>query len=418
VAPPPDEQVTQRLTELIHPATLAQLEYFRRLDLRKRVLTLPVMVALVLAMIWRQVASVGELVRLLGREGLLWLDGPVRVSQQALSQRLRTFPAELFLRVFEEVLPQLHARWQARQRPLPPAIAWAKAHYSSVLALDGSTLDALLKKVGLLREAEKNPLAGRMAAVLDVASRLPQALWYEEDPQARDQRFWERAVVTLAEGSLLLIDLGFTHFGHFADLTHRKVTFITRAKSNLRFEVERWWQKGPQLQEALIFIGSGKERQRVRLVQVRVGRVWHRYLTNELDPERLPAPYVAALYGERWRIEDAYAAVKRLLGLAYFWVGSQNGVQLQLWATWLLYAVLVDLTDAVAERLGRPFADLPLEMVYRSLPYFVSAHHRGEASDPVAFLAADAKFMGVLKRERKSRPKPILQRLLTIPAVS
>ncbi len=43
--------------------------------------------------------------------------------------------------------------------------------------------------------------------------------------------------------------------------------------------------------------------------------------------------------------------VKRLLGLAYFWVGSANGVQFQLWATWLLYAVLVDLTDAVAEEL-------------------------------------------------------------------
>jgi len=38
-----------------------------------------------------------------------------------------------------------------------------------------------------------------------------------------------------------------------------------------------------------------------------------------------------------------------LLGLAYFWTGSENGVCGQLWATWLLYAVLVDLTDAVAD---------------------------------------------------------------------
>ncbi|MBK9952934.1 MAG: hypothetical protein IPP10_15920 [Candidatus Competibacteraceae bacterium] len=29
---------------------------------------------------------------------------------------------------------------------------------------------------------------------------------------------------------------------------------------------------------------------------------------------------------------------------------------MQLWATWLLYAVLVDLTDAVAEALERPMA--------------------------------------------------------------
>ena len=37
--------------------------------------------------------------------------------------------------------------------------------------------------------------------------------------------------------------------------------------------------------------------------------------------------------------QDAYAIVKRLLGLAYFWCGAQNAVELQLWATWLLYAV-------------------------------------------------------------------------------
>src|SRR5207249_6518342 len=39
-------------------------------------------------------------------------------------------------------------------------------------------------------------------------------------------------------------------------------------------------------------------------------------------------------------IEDAFNVVKRLLGLAYFWTGSENGVTVQLWATWLLYAVL------------------------------------------------------------------------------
>jgi hypothetical protein len=108
-----------------------------------------------------------------------------------------------------------------------------------------------------------------------------------------------------------------------------------------------------------------------------------------------------ALYGQRWRIEDAYAIVKRLLGLAYFWCGAQNAVELQLWATWLLYAVLVDLTDAVAEALEQPLANVSLEMVYRSLYFFTQAHHRGEATDVVVYLAANAKLFGILKRPRK-----------------
>lgn len=60
---PPDEQVEARLTELIHPATLAQVDAYRAMSLRHRVLTLPVMVAFVLSLIWRQLGSVSEAVR-------------------------------------------------------------------------------------------------------------------------------------------------------------------------------------------------------------------------------------------------------------------------------------------------------------------------------------------------------------------
>jgi hypothetical protein len=402
---PPDEQIAERLTEIVHPATLAQVALFHRLGLRERVLNLPVMVALVLSMVWRQVGEVTELAKMLSTEGLLWAE-PRRVSQQALSERFRTFPAILFLRVLEAILPLMQARWQSRQRPLPPEIAWAQEHYTDVLVQDGSTLDAL-RKVGLLRESEKNPLAGRMTALLDLCSRLPRHIWYEEEAQAHDQRFWPRILAVLKAGSLLIFDLGYTNFAVYAQLTAVHITFITRAKSNLAYEVERYLRRTAQVHEALVWIGKGDDRQLVRLIQVLYKGKWYRYLTNELDPERLPAPYVVALYWQRWRIEDAYNIVRRLLGLAYFWVGSQNGVALQLWATWLLYAVLVDLTDAVAERLNKPFAALSLEMVYRSLYYFATAYHRGETTDPVACLADNASWLGVLKRKRKHRLSPL-----------
>jgi hypothetical protein len=412
---PPDEKVAERLTEIIHPATLAQVDYYHRLNLRERVLTLPVMVALVLSMIWRQIDEATELVRLLCTEGLLWATAK-KVSQQALSERFRTFPARLFLRVLRAVLPVMHARWHSRQRPLPPEIAWAQAHYSEVVAHDGSTLDALLRKVGLLRGAETNPLAGRMTALLDLCSRLPRLVWYEEDAQAHDQRFWPRILKVLKAGSLLIFDLGYTNFTVYAQLTAATVTFITRAKSNLAYQVERYLQRTAQVHDALIWIGKGDDHQLVRLVEVLYKGKWYRYLTNELDIDRLPAPYVVALYWQRWRIEDAYAIVKRLLGLAYFWVGSQNGVQLQLWATWLLYAVLVDLSDAVAEALNQPFAAISMEMVYRSLYFFTQAYQRGEATDPVAYLASNATLLGVLKRKRKRRPSPLHLFNLTNPA--
>jgi Transposase DDE domain len=405
---PLDAQVTEQLTQILHPHTLGQVAHFHRLGLRQRLLTLPVMVALVLTMIWRQIGSAAELVRLLRQEGFLWCS-PVQVSEQALSQRLRTFPAELFQRVLVDLLPTMHARWADRARPVPPEIAWVRERYRQVLAVDGSTLDALLRKVGLLRGADGHPLAGRMTALLDLCSRLPRQIWYEADAQAHDQRFWPRIQEALVPGTLLLYDLGYTNFTRFRQLTEMGVAWLTRAKSNLAYTVVRSLVQTTQVRDDLIWVGSGADRQQVRLVQVLVGTTWRRYLTNELDPERLPAAYVAALYAQRWRIEEAYSLVKRLLGLAYFWTGSENGVALQLWATWLLYAVLVDLTDAVAARLSRPFAALSVEMTYRSIYYFTSAHQQGKATDPVAYLAENASWLGILKRQRKRKtPTPAL----------
>ncbi|BCX03097.1 MAG: hypothetical protein KatS3mg053_1035 [Candidatus Roseilinea sp.] len=363
---PPDEKIVERLTEIVHPATLNQVAHFHRLGLRERILNLPVMVALVLSMIWRQIDQVSELVRLLRTEGLLWAEAR-QVSQQAVSLRLRTFPADLFRQILLTVLPLMQERWQERQRPLPTEVAWALAHYAEVLIHDGSTLDALLRKVGLLREAETNPLAGRMTALLDLGSHLPRQVWYEEDAQAHDQCFWPRIQKVLRAGSLLIFDLGYTNFTVFAQLTATQIAFVTRAKSNLAYQIEHILHRTAAVHEYLVWIGQGDDRQLVRLIEVLYQGKWYRYLTNELDCERLPLPYVVALYWQRWRIEDAYSIVKRLLGLAYFWVGSTNGVQLQLWATWLLYAVLVDLTDAVAESLHQPFSAISLEMVYRSM---------------------------------------------------
>lgn len=409
--PPPDEITAQRVKEVLHPATLAQIRYYHDLGLRERVLTLPLMVAVVISLIWRQFASVSEALRVLKEEGLLWAE-PVEVSQQALSERLRTLPSSLFERIMQDVLPQMQTNWQARQRPLPPEIAWALAHYQRVLAVDGSTLDSLLRRVGLLRDQDKAPLAGRMMALLNVASRLPERIWSTDDSRANDQRFWPEILAVLQAGTLLLLDLGFTNYAYYAKLTAQQVTFITRCKTNAAFTVKQVFQRSAHLHDCLIQLGP--DSLTLRLILVRYQGKWYRYLTNELDPEKLPPLYLIALYWQRWRVEDAFKTVKRLLGLAYFWVGSDNGIALQLWATWLMYAVLVDLADEVAQTLAVPFAEISVEMIYRSLYFCVTATHRGETNDPVAFLAAKAKLFGLIKRQRK--PSAFAQLKLTISA--
>ena len=145
-------------------------------------------------------------------------------------------------------------------------------------------------------------------------------------------------------------------------------------------------------------------------MEIRVGKVWYSYVTSVLNPEILPPYVVADLYRRRWRIEEAFNLVKRLLGLSYLWTGSINGVKLQVWATWLVYAVLLDLGDAVAESLTLPFDRISLEMVFRGLYHFHHAYSQGQATDPVKYLSASSnRDLGVVKAVRKKKGKPLPQ---------
>jgi len=408
MAAPSDQQVKERIQEIVHPATLAQVSYFHRLGLRERSLGFVVMVAFVLEMIWRQIGSVSALTRTIQKEAVLW-EQPRKVSQQAMSQRLASLPSEMFLKVLMDILPVMRQRWMERERPLPPEIAWAAERYRAVLAVDGSTLDALIRKIGLLQDLPENPLAGRITALLDLCTRLPEKIWYERDPKAHDQRFWPDVLSVLKAGSLLIFDKGYINFSIFVKLTQAKIKFITRGKTNLVYTLERAIIKTAAVHDYLVWIGKDETYQQIRLIEVQYLGKWYRYMTNELDAERLPTAYVVALYWQRWRIEDAYNIVKRLLGLAYFWCGAQNAVEMQVWATWLLYVVLIDLTDAVAEALNQPFAAISIEMVYRSLYFFTNAHQQGETNDVVGYLAAEAKFFGILKRKHKAEnPSPLI----------
>jgi hypothetical protein len=403
--------VEQHLTDLIAPATYAQMSSYRALGLRARLLTLPVMVALVLIMIWRHVASATDLVRLLAREQLLWLAPLAQPpTQQALSARLRTFPAALFEQVLWDVVGPMHQRFAARTRPLPPAVERAQAHFAAVQVLDASTLEVLFRKVGLLREAATPPLAGTLAAVIDLPSRLPTALWYDAAPQANEKRFSERFLATVGPQSLSIFDLGFFAFPFFDQFTERQAFFLTRLRDKTAYTVEQVLESSPHLRDRLVRLGVYRANPCVhplRLIEVWHQGHWYTYLTNVLDPARLSALDAADLYRRRWRIEEAFLIVKRLLDLAYLWVGAINGILLQVWATWLLYAVLLDLCDAVADHLHLPLDRISVEMTFRGLYHFTVAYSQGKATDPVRYLADPANAdLGIVKRLRQPRGQP------------
>jgi hypothetical protein len=324
-----------------------------------------------------------------------------------------TFPAEIFERVFKELLPEFEQKWHSRkQRQLPESIQFARTKFERIWASDGSTLEAVFRKLDSLAEVPKNQLAGKIGVVIDLVTRLPVEIWFQEKATASDMKFEADILKLVKPQTLILLDRGFCHYQFWQQLIAGDVHLITRLNNKASFTVERVFTNSYSIRDRNVKMGAGTKKIpciTMRLVEIRVGKTWYSYLTSVLDPLILPPYVVADLSGRRWRIEEAFNTVKRLLGLSYIWTGSLNGIKLQLWGTWLFYAVLVDLGDAVADEVSLPFDRISLEMIYRGLYHFYVAHHKGLAPDPIKYFAApENKDLGIVKSIRKPFKKLII----------
>ena len=308
-----DEVITEQLEALLTPAITNQENYYRKLGLRERILNLPLMMAAVLTLLWRDVAGVRELTRMLARDGFLWCS-PTKVSQQAISQRFLTFPSELFEKVFKDLLPSLRTAWHSRKkRPLPESIQFTLSKFDQIWIVDGSTLEALFRKLQSLEETQRGQLAGKMSTVIDLITRLPVEIWFEENPKASDIKLEENILSLVTEKTLLLLDRGFYHFNFWLQLIEKEVDFITRIKKGAAIKVLQVFTDSYGLRDRRICLGSGTNKTpfiTLRLIEIRSGKTWHSYLTSVLDTEILPPYVVADLYRRRWRIEDAFNTVK------------------------------------------------------------------------------------------------------------
>jgi hypothetical protein len=198
--------------------------------------------------------------------------------------------------------------------------------------------------------------------------------------------------------------MGFFSFVWFDAFTTAGKWFITRLRQKSCYQVVRVLSQGSYYRDEIIELGQYRSNpcdHSVRLVSVLWGKTWYTYLTNVLDPDSLSPRQVCDLYRRRWRIEDAFLLTKRLLGLAYLWVGGSNGVQIQIYATWIFYTVSIDLSSEVATALSQPLDRISVQMVFRSLYHFSRARQLGRASEIVPFLVDNARSFGLVKAQRK-----------------
>jgi Transposase DDE domain len=405
---PAVEDVEQRLMDVLSPSLLAPRQLERRdprpphrlIRMRQRLLTLPVIVAILVSLVWRRVPSIAEVQKVLSREGLLGV-APLRVSPQAILKRLDVLPAAVMGQLFAEVC----TRVQAQSPPPLPHPRWAPVweRFPLLAIVDGSTLEALRKKTEVLQRREGLVLGGKMMVMVEAFSHRPLWQLYTEDAAANDKRFTAEILAALPPGGLLVFDLGFFSFLWFDDFTNGQRFFVTRMREKTAYRTVQVLSQGVQYRDEIIQVGQYRSNpctHPLRMVSVLWQGAWYRYLTNVLDPQALSARQVCELYRRRWRIEDAFALTKRLLDLAYVWTGSTNAVQLQIYATLIFYTVLVTICQQVAQALGEPLERISVEMVFRAFYHYSRAVQRGESDDLVPFLAEHAKLLGIVKRWR------------------
>src|SRR5262250_429619 len=258
---PAVEEVEQRLMDVLSPSLLAPRQLERRdprpphrlIRMRQRLLTLPVIVAIMVSLVWRRVPSIAEVQKVLAREGLLGV-APLRVSPQAITKRLDVLPAT----VMGQLLAEVCARLQAQVPPTVPHPRWApvRERFSLIALVDGSTLEALRKKTQVLREREGLVLGGKMRVMVEAFSHRPVWQLYTEDAAANDKRFATEILAALPVGGLLAYDLGFFSFLWFDDFTASHRFFVTRMRHKTAYRTVRELSNGPYYRDEIIQMGQ------------------------------------------------------------------------------------------------------------------------------------------------------------------
>lgn len=336
-----------------------------------------------------------QLWRLLAHQGL-WNWPRVAICDMALYKRLERTPPTALQTFFQQITAALQARFTAVSDF--PFASWATA----VVALDQTTLDPVLRKLKLLRGVRPGAdalLPGALACLFDLRRQQWQRVEFVAHAKQHCSQSAREMLRGLLPGTLLLADLGYFDFAWFDHLTDCGYFFVSRLKQGTSSLTKHVFfadtRHGIGLRESVIYLGAfGAKRARhpLRLIEVTVGERTYRYLTNVLDPRRLPAREVVELYRRRWDIEQAFNLLKTHLGLHLLWSGHRHVLLQQVFATLIIAQIVLALRTEVALQANAELREVSLALLIQWLPQLAAT-----GRDPVAEFVRDARRVGFIR---------------------
>jgi hypothetical protein len=326
--------------------------------------------------------EVWRLLTLLTLTGL-WDFPRIAVTEDAIYKRLkRAGPA-----VFQQLFAQVTAVVQAQRVCVPRGLENIATFATGLYVMDGVTLDALPKRLPILRQQAGTVLAGKVAAVFDLRAQLWHHLRFEAAALENDKVAARPLLETIPVGSLVLADLGYFAFAWFDTLTQQGYYWISRFRAKTSYTLIHTFYQREGVLDALVWLGAHRADRAahpVRLVQfTHRGKTW-RYLTNVLAPQQLPiAPiaHIAQLYARRWDIEMMFHLVKTHLHLHLLWSSQPSVIVHQVFAVFTIAQILLGLRADLAAQAQVDVFEVSLDLLIRWLPRFAR-----EGRDPIQML--------------------------------
>ncbi len=223
---------------------------------------------------------------------------------------------------------------------------FARKFKRTIHLVDSTTIPLIASCMDWARHRRRKA-AAKCHVRLDLQSFLPRFAIVDTARHADAKRARE-VCAGIKAGEIVIFDKAYVDFDHLADLTLRLVFWVTRAKDNLSYKVDKCLQKKPKgkiLRDELIVLKSAASRQTypdrlrriVALVEVDGREVEMVFLSNNLEwsPES-----IVELYRCRWEIEVFFKQIKQTLQLADFLGTTANAVRWQVWTALLTYLLL------------------------------------------------------------------------------
>ena len=151
---------------------------------RTRKLDLLVVMAIILSLVYRQINSLTEVVRILNLRGLMWTKA-IKVSKQAVSKRLQTIPAQLIADIFSKAVESMQNN-QNLSDVVSEKYKTVTKSFSAIWIADASTLEALKRKLNIFQN-KKQILAGKIMMIVQMFSHHPIKLWYSQNSRDNEK---------------------------------------------------------------------------------------------------------------------------------------------------------------------------------------------------------------------------------------